>query len=539
MVPPTTWVHVLDTIFEKAMPSAVRLLSLQVRNLGVLRDVTIDIGEGLTVLTGETGAGKTLVVDALELVRGADMRLDSSLMSSFSVIALFSDGHREVTLGRELSDAKRLKATIDGQIASAEAIARAAESLFTIHGQRMATRAGSRLWQREIIDRFGAVDTAELAALRQKRQEFLATLGSSSLDPSSRDREVDLLRFQINEYDELEVTGEAELSTAVKELQEISAIRDATGAITGAAELLSADNGPVESIASILAGLPSSDAIGDVRQSILSAVELLRDAGTALRAMSVDDTYVDERMVQLEARVDELTRFARKHGGNFDGAVRAIERARQRVVEIESSEEAVVRVRQLLAEIAPQLEVVEARVRSDRQRAAQQFAASVTDVLPRVALPHGRLAIAVSGDDGADLEFAYQPHHDAPAGPLVDMASGGELSRVMLALTLVSLADSAVAVFDEVDAGIGGSSAQSIGDCLSALARHQQVIAVTHTASIAAKAQSHWVVEKSVDGASATIRKVIGHEREREIARMLSGNPDSPESLALARQLLG
>jgi DNA repair protein RecN (Recombination protein N) len=118
------------------------------------------------------------------------------------------------------------------------------------------------------------------------------------------------------------------------------------------------------------------------------------------------------------------------------------------------------------------------------------------------------------------------------------MASGGELSRVMLALTLVSLADSAVAIFDEVDAGIGGSTAQSIGDCLASLARHQQVIAVTHTASIAAKADSHWVVEKSSDGASASVRRVVGAAREREIARMLSGNPDSAESLALARQLL-
>ena len=520
------------------MPRAVRLLALQVRNLGVLHDVTIDLSDGLTVVTGETGAGKTLIVDALELARGSDMRLDSSLMSSFSVTALFSDGGHEVSLGRELSDSKRLRATIDGQVASADAIARTAESLFTIHGQRMATRAASRQWQRDIVDNFGAVDTTAMVALRQQRHDLLVALGDSADDPTRRERELEVLDFQIQEYDALRVQSESELIDAVEELQELSALRDAAGAIAGASELLTLDDGPVQRIAAVLSALPTSDGLGDVRLSISSAVELLRDAGSALREMVDDDASIDERLARLEARVDELTRFARKYGGTLESAIRAINIARQRVEELNSSEEQVARTRQQLVEVRPLLEEAEAKVRSDRQRAAQQFAASVTDVLPRVALPHARIVVGVSGNDGAEIEFAYQPHRDAPAGPLTEMASGGELSRVMLALTLVSLTESAVAIFDEVDAGIGGSTAQSIGDCLSALARHQQVIAVTHTASIAAKATSHWVVEKSPDGTSASVRCVVGIEREREIARMLSGDPDSAESLALARQLL-
>jgi DNA repair protein RecN (Recombination protein N) len=520
------------------MPRAVRLLTLQVRNLGVLKDVTVDVSDGLTVLTGETGAGKTLIVDALELARGSDMRLDSSLMSSFSVSALFEEGEREISLGRELSESKRLKATIDGQITSAEALARAADHLFTIHGQRMSSRAGSRSWQRDVVDTFGDIEASELVNLRQQRQELLSVLGSTVDDPTLRERELELLAFQIQEFESLAIIGESELRTTVEELLELSALREATGAIVGASELLAIDDGPVENIATMLSTLPTNDSLREIRQSITTAIDLLRDAGTALRAMIDVDASVDERLAVLEARVDELTRFARKYGGSLESAMRAIEKARQRVDELRSSDESLARAREKLAELSPLLATAEAKVRSDRQRAAQQFAATVTDVLPRVALPHARISVSVSGDDGSDIEFEYQPHRDAPAGPLAEMASGGELSRVMLALTLVSLADSAVAIFDEVDAGIGGSTAQSIGDCLSSLARHQQVIAVTHTASIAAKADSHWVVEKSSDGVLASVRRVVGAEREREIARMLSGNPDSAESLALARQLL-
>lgn len=499
----------------------------------------MDLDPGFTVLTGETGAGKTLVVDALELVRGSDMRLDSSLMSAFSVAALFDDGLRELSMGRELSDAKRLRATIDGQVASADAMARMAEGLFTIHGQRTTTRAASRQWQRDVVDTFGSVVTYDLWELKQRRSELQVRLGSALDDPHLREREVEMLQFHLHEFESLAITDEAELEASVRELEDLTRHREATGAIAAASELLALEGGPVEVIAGVIPSLPRNELTAEIRQSVTTAVELLRDAGASLRSLIDDDGNLEERLAHLESRVDELTRFVRKHGGSLPSAIAAMESARRRLDELMASDEDVAAAREELALLDEQMSTVESRVRHDRQRAAQQFAASVTDVLPRVALPHARVLVDVAGNDGGEVEFRYQPHHSAVAGPLVEMASGGELSRVMLALTLVSLSDNAVAIFDEVDAGIGGSTAQSIGDCLAALARQQQVIAVTHTASIAAKANSHWVVEKSVDGTSATVRQVTGSQREREIARMLSGDSQSPESLALARQLLG
>jgi DNA repair protein RecN (Recombination protein N) len=520
------------------MPKPVLLTSLQVKNLGVLKDVLVEFDAGFTVLTGETGAGKTLLVDALELARGSDMRLDAASMAPFSVTALFHSAGGEVLLGRELGDSRRLRATIDGHVASAETVARAAERLFTIHGQKTASRVSNRQWHRDVVDQFGAVDTSEWNDLTGARQRLLHEHATLATDPLAREREKDYLRFQIAEWERLRVNDPSELVTLIRELEDLTERRDATASIHLTSESLSMDGGPVEEIARLLKNLPRGDSLMAVRGALEGSLELLRDASSSLRALVDEDGTMDERIAEVEQRVGDLTRFARKYGGSLHDAATDVEKAREKLRNLEEGESKYEQYSRELGDLEARIAQCAARLFSDRQRAAQQLAASVNDVLPRVALPHGRIGVSVSGTAGAEMELTYQPHRDAPVGALGDMASGGELSRVMLALTLVSLADNAVAVFDEVDAGIGGSTAQSIGDCLLALSQYQQVIAVTHTASIAAKAGSHWVVEKSADGSSASLRRVEGLEREREIARMLSGDSDSPESRALARQLL-
>ncbi len=180
-------------------------------------------------------------------------------------------------------------------------------------------------------------------------------------------------------------------------------------------------------------------------------------------------------------------------------------------------------------------------LRLARVAAADSLTIAVTKQLPRVALEHSRLRFVIAGDDGSDAQILFTPNPGQPEGPLQALASGGELSRVLLALSLESAHEDVVAVFDEVDAGVGGQVAQQIGECLRELGQHQQVLAVTHLATVAAKADHHFVIEKTVaqdDSVSTTVRSLNGDERVHEIARMLAGDDITVESTALARQML-
>jgi DNA repair protein RecN (Recombination protein N) len=176
----------------------------------------------------------------------------------------------------------------------------------------------------------------------------------------------------------------------------------------------------------------------------------------------------------------------------------------------------------------------------ERTAAAQSLSAAVARQLSRVALAHAQLRFVVSGDDGSDAQILFTPNPGQPQGPLQALASGGELSRVLLALSLESVHESVVAVFDEVDAGIGGQVAQQIGECLRELGQNQQVLAITHLASVAAKADHHFVIEKQIgrSDVSTSVRALNGDERVEEIARMLAGDEITVESRALARQML-
>jgi DNA repair protein RecN (Recombination protein N) len=194
------------------------------------------------------------------------------------------------------------------------------------------------------------------------------------------------------------------------------------------------------------------------------------------------------------------------------------------------------RIDELLAQRAALSEVV----RRARESASEELTRRVRRQLPRVALPHATVRFVVAGDDGSDAQLLFAPNPGWPEGPLQALASGGELSRVLLALSLETADDDVVAVFDEIDAGVSGQVAQQIGECLREVGGIQQVIAVTHLASVAAKAAHHFVIEKTVHDATTTtrVRRVSGDERVREIARMLAGDAISEEADALARRLL-
>jgi DNA repair protein RecN (Recombination protein N) len=277
-----------------------------------------------------------------------------------------------------------------------------------------------------------------------------------------------------------------------------------------------------------------------VRDSLRSALEQARDCVHELASLADPEAFDPAALADLDERASVLQLIARKYGGTLEVALGVLDEIRRqrearageagRLASLDDDIRELDRAERGLAHAA----------RAARERAAARLTEAVRSQLPRVALPHASLRFQVEGDDGSDVQILFTPNPGLGEGPLQALASGGELSRVLLALSLETVHEDVVAVFDEVDAGVGGQVAQQIGDCLRELGAQQQVLAVTHLASVAAKADHHFVIDKIVEGGATvtSIRQVTGDERVEEIARMLAGDEMSVESLALAQQLL-
>jgi DNA repair protein RecN (Recombination protein N) len=231
---------------------------------------------------------------------------------------------------------------------------------------------------------------------------------------------------------------------------------------------------------------------------------------------------------------------ARKDGGSLEAALETRDEMRRRRANAEGDVIRIDAVDQEIHELEQREATLAARAKSEREAAAVTLTAAVSSQMARVALAHATVRFMVEGDDGSEAQIYFAPNPGQPEGPLSALASGGELSRVLLALSLETVHADVVAVFDEIDAGLGGQVAQQIGECLREVGQQQQVLAITHLASVAARADHHFVIEKSVEHESTTtsVREVVGDDRVREIARMLAGDTVTAESRALATQLL-
>ncbi len=447
---------------------------------------------------------------------------------------------REIALGREAGASGRLRSTLNGAPSSVEALRERGGALVVVHGQHDSLRLRHRSEVRALLDASGGVDDSELeqirARLRQGRAER-ETLGGSEVD---RSRELDFLTFQLDELARARLSSPRELHELLEELEHLSQLRDGQAALSRVIDGL--DDGPASSLGQLaraVVEIPPGEAYDAAREVLRGALAQAREAVSDLARLS-DPEAVDLRRVgQLEDRVALLSEIARKYG--------SLERALEESVVLAERrrhlEAVATRRAQLDAELAGLLEA-EAQaaraLRGAREAAARRLERRVSAQLPRVALVGAALRFDVQGTDGSQVELLFRAGPGQAEGPLAGVASGGELSRVLLALALETVGDDAVAVFDEIDAGLGGQVAQQIGECLAELGASRQVLAVTHLASVAARAEHHFVVEKqlSAEGALTTVREVRGAERVREVARMLAGDSAGEESRALATRLL-
>ncbi|MCM3615052.1 DNA repair protein RecN [Microbacterium enclense] len=554
---------------------------MRLRDLGVIADATLPIGCGFTAITGETGAGKTMVVTGLGLLLG--QRADSGAVRSGAAQAAVEGvwlvpedgpvavrvreaggdvepvggGAAELYLGRTVSSEGRGRATVGGRTAPAGVLADLADDLVVVHGQSDQLRLKSSAAQREALDRFGAEPVAAARAAYRAAWESWraldAELTTLTTDRDDRAREADQLRAAIAEIESVApVAGEdEELARRAERLANAEELRLA--AVT-AHTALSNDDGTPDVVALLaearralerIAG--SDEALAVIGEQVADLGYRATDAAVALSGYLADlDESGPHELAAVDERRGVLAGLVRTHG-SVDAAIALLETGSARLVELDDDGDRVERLQIQRDAAADELDACAEALTAARRDAAGRLGAAVTEELHALALPDAHLTVEVApaapaGHGRDEVSILLAPHPGADPRPVSRGASGGELSRVMLAIEVVIAGVDPVPtfVFDEVDAGIGGAAAIEVGRRLARLAESSQVIAVTHLAQVAAFAGNHLTVVKGNDGAvtASSVRRLEGAEREAEMARLLSGLSDSDAALTHARELL-
>jgi DNA repair protein RecN (Recombination protein N) len=527
------------------------LSELHVENLGVIERLDLIFDRGLTAVTGETGAGKTMIVEAIELLVGE--RADASAVRHGAAEArvdgrfVLRDG-TETVLSRVVPASGRSRAYVDGRLATVASLAGVVGDHVDLHGQHAHQQLLTTATQRAALDSFGNVDLGPLRAARARLTEVDAALATLGGDVRMRARELDLLRFQVSEIDAADLVDldeDQQLDVEESLLADATAHREAAAQ---ASEILSGDGGVRDSLASAvghLEGRPHFETEATRGRELLAEVD---DLASEIRGHAERIEESPERLDSIRRRRQVLRDLRRKYGEDLAAVAEFHAVANERLAELESFDE-----RAAALEIEREDALSEERAAAEtvgraRRTAAPELAASVQNRLRSLAMPDAAVAIEVGdhADDhpGDRVRFLLAANPGSPLLPLTRVASGGELARAMLALRLVlsGAADGGPAgtlVFDEVDAGIGGRAAQAVGEALAALGERHQVLVVTHLAHVAALADQQVSVHKSVIGGLTTVdaRSLDGDERVDELARMLAGTLTDP-AREHARELL-
>jgi DNA repair protein RecN (Recombination protein N) len=517
------------------------LAALRVRNVGAFDEATVDFDQGFTVLTGETGAGKTLLVEALHLVLGGnDRALPVRDKGAASLVeATFLVGDEEVVAARERSEGGRLRALLDGVTTSAKLLAERTTPFCELHGQhehQVLRRPGAA---RSILDRAGGIDDVVVRRLRRELRELAEVRDRLGGDADARSRRAAMLEHELDEIDAVAPNGPGELDALVDEAVELTALVDARDALVRAVGTLDADgDGPsaTELVAAALGELPRS--LDARRVEIAALLERLRIVAGELRR-DVEQLAEDpHRLDQLNARITKLQDLVRKHGRSLADVLERGSALASELAALHADDERAGQVEAEVAVTRRTLELEEHALLEARRDAAVVLESQVQGRLQDLALAKAQFLVRVDGLAGEDVTFLFAGSAGLEPAPLADAASGGELSRVMLAVSLATRADGACMVFDEVDAGVGGATALALAACLRELASHCQVVVVTHLATVAALADHQVVVTADAEGRGSRAVVVAGEERVRELARMLGGDAEHPDALAHARSLL-
>ena len=526
------------------------LVELSIENLGIIESSRLTFDSGFTAFTGETGAGKTMLVEAIGLVVGqrADVSVIRDGAEEARVEARFvtsgPDGDVETILCRVLHREGRSRAYINDRMATVATLAEVGQSLVDIHGQHAHQRLMSASVQRDSLDAFGKVDTSALREAREAVTQIDANLAALGGDEKSRVREIDLLSFQCEEIENAGLSRPDEDQALSREEDELGDVVRHQEALLKVSSLLSDDGNTVDLLGQVSRALSPITSMSEIRERVENLLAELNDISHTVRGAAENSEENPERLEEIRLRRQALRDLVRKYGDTIADVMAFGAEARTRLNELLSYSE---RVQELESSRANALKVLHSRqleVGRQRRKTAPGLAAAVEKRLRLLALPHATIQVAV-GDEGSDpsgeaVSFMLAANPGSAPMPITKVASGGELARVMLALRLVLTTDPATMVFDEVDAGIGGAAAVAVAQALRELGTDHQVFAVTHLAQVAASAHSHIVVSKSVKSGKTYGRatKVLQEDRVGEIARMLSGGIADESALTHAQEIL-
>ena len=518
------------------------LTELVVRNVAVIEELSLVLGGGMTVLTGETGAGKTLLTQAVALLAGgrAHPGLVRAGAAEAEVEGRFAGDGGELVVRRVVPREGRARAYLDGRLAGVAALEEAVGGRVDIFGQHRHQALLRPAVRRGALDRFADVDPAPLAAARRHCRELTGRLAALGGDERARAREADVLAHQIAELNAAGMDDpdeEERLAAEERLLADAGAVREAAA---GAAFLLGSDGPAGEALGEALGHVGAHAPLADHAARLRNLADEVSDVAADLRRLADEVQEDPARLAAVVERRALLAGLRRRYGATLAEVMAFRDEAAGRLAELDDAAGAAARLEGELA-AARRAEHAEAADLGDRRRrAAPGLAEAVTAELARLAMPNGRLLVEVGADPGDDVTFLLAANSGVEPAPLSQVASGGELSRAMLALHVVLLEAPPTVVLDEVDAGIGGEAGTWVGRALARLAARRQALVVTHLPQVAAYADAHVSLRKVDDGAAAWIeaRPLDVAGRQVELARMLSGSPRSGSARDHAAELL-
>ncbi len=556
------------------------LLELRIENLLLIERAELRLGEGLNAITGETGAGKTILAHSLDLIMGGKARpqivrpgapeayvegvfeLPEGMLEEPELAEIgerLPDGATELVLGRRVSASGRTSAFVQGRMASASDLQALAGRLLAFYGQHEHRKLTLSSAQLETLDGFAGEEHLERHRLYRDAHNEVVRIERELAEvrerEGARERDLDILRFELEEIEtaEPDPAEEAELASERERLRHAEGLRaaasEATAGVAGSGD---DGGGASEAMGVAEAALTAQEGVDpelDKLAERTGALTLeLRELGAELRGYAEGIEGEPGRLQEVEERLDVLDRLKRKHGGSIEAVLAHAQRCRTEIERIEGAEERTEELEWELAEATKARTDLAGKLGEVRAKSARKLEKRVAEELEQLAMSGASLEVLLEphpdgfGPNGQErVTFRVATNPGMPVSPLREAASGGELSRVMLALAgQGARGGAATYAFDEIDAGIGGNTARAVGERLNALGEERQVLCITHLPQVASLAGTHFRIEKAVkDGqATATVERVDGEELVAEIVRMLGGERGDETASRHARELL-
>lgn len=541
------------------------LTGLDIKNIALIEQLNIEVNEGMTVLTGETGAGKSIIIDAVNLLLGArtnktlvrygteKARVQGLFSANSDVCSLLSeqgiDAEDEVVVSREITADGKSVCRINGTLVPQNVLRDIGAYLINIHGQQDNQALLTPARHIDFLDSYAKTDLSAFSELYAKRKEILRQIDVLTKNEQERIGRIDLLRYQVDELAEAELrVGEAEELSEDKKI--IENAEKIAGAISEAYNALYEENSAYDSIsvaASALSRISGIDGKLDEIASRISDMQYaIEDCVHELKGFADGVEYDENVLNDIEERLDLITKLQRKYGGSEEAALSYMKNAEAELLQLENADETVSELSEELSKIDAKMKAEAEKITKLRTEAAKKLQSEIEASLAELSMPKVKFEIMLTpceyNQKGADsVEFMISPNVGEPLKPLAQIASGGELSRVMLAIKSIVADGVDTLIFDEIDTGVSGSAAQKIAKKLSALSKGKQVICVSHQPQLAAAADNHCMIKKREDGERTVteVRQLSAEERITELARIIDGDNITETAINHAKEMLG